>query len=92
MTDLLPGAPVIVDDPIPHNPYPIISQLPAVMQGDKFLARYLAGLDEVLGPIVFVIDNLEWHLDRGLAPHSVARWMAGWLGLPVDERIDFERR
>jgi phage tail-like protein len=51
-----------------------------------------AGLDAVLAPILSSLDNLESYLDPGLAPEDSLDWLAGWVGLVVDETWPLDRR
>jgi phage tail-like protein len=62
--------------------------------GEPFASRWMGGLEEVLDPIVTLVDNLAWHLDPRLAPEPLVRMMLSWLGLivAVDLPIDGARR
>jgi phage tail-like protein len=62
--------------------------------GEPFAARWMTGLEEVLDPIVTLVDNLAWHLDPRLAPEPLVRMLLSWLGLiaAVDLPIDGARR
>jgi phage tail-like protein len=59
------------------SPYPLIEYLPAVFAEDRFLVRWTAAMDDVLAPIVNIIDCLPAYVDPRLAPEDFAGWPAG---------------
>jgi len=68
------------------SPYPLATLLPAVYQEeDPFIGRFTAGLDDVLAPVIATLDNLEAYLDPMLAPEDFLAWLAGWVGVTVNE-------
>lgn len=68
------------------SPYPLVTLLPAVYQEeDPFIARFTAGLDDVLAPVIATLDNLEAYVDPLLAPEDFLAWLAGWVGVTVNE-------
>jgi phage tail-like protein len=67
------------------NPHPLGLSLPALYQDDGFTQRFLAALDDVIAPIPMTIDNFEAYLDPFLAPEDFIAWLAGWVGLEIDE-------
>ena len=60
--------------------------LPAVYQEEDFGMRFVGALEELLDPIMAVLDNLGAHFDPDLAPRDALNLMAVWLGVDVDER------
>jgi phage tail-like protein len=68
------------------NPHPLGEQLPAVFHGDELAQRLTAALDEVLAPVVSTLDNLDAYVDPDLTPDDFLPWLAGWLGLELDQR------
>ena len=74
------------------SPHPLGSFLPALYHEDAFVQSLTAGLDAVLAPIFSSLDNLESYLDPGLAPEDFVDWLAGWVGLVVDETWPLDRR
>lgn len=66
--------------------------LPALYQQDPFAQRLTGSLDEVLAPIFACLDNLEAYLDPNLAPEDFLHWLAGWVGLLLDDTWPVERR
>jgi hypothetical protein len=59
---------------------------------DSFAMSFVGGLEEVLDPIVAVLDNLHAHLDPRLAPPALLDAMASWLGLRIDETVGVDER
>jgi phage tail-like protein len=55
-----------------------------------FAMRLLKALEEVLDPIVTLLDCLPAHLDPKLAPAEALHLMALWLGLPFEEHLPRE--
>jgi phage tail-like protein len=51
-----------------------------------------AGLDEVLAPVLATTDNLDSYLDPWLAPPDFVDWLAGWVGLVLDQGWPEQRR
>ncbi|MFF9343918.1 MULTISPECIES: phage tail protein [unclassified Streptomyces] len=74
------------------SPHPLIDLLPAVYLEHGFLARFLAGLDEVLAPVLLTMDNLPAHLDPRTAPEDFLDWLAGWVAVEPREGGPPERR
>jgi phage tail-like protein len=76
------------------TPYPLVTLLPAVYQEeDPFIARFTAGLDDVLAPVIATLDSLEAYVDPLLAPEDFLPWLAGWVGVTVNENapVDLHR-
>src|ERR1700736_4021559 len=67
------------------SPHPLGPALPAVYQEDDFTQRWMAGFDEVLAPVLCTLDNLDVYFDPDLAPHDFVAWLAGWVGLAVED-------
>jgi phage tail-like protein len=62
------------------------SLLPAVYQEfDENALRFCAGLDRVIAPIWLSIDCFDSYLDATTTPDDVAAWLAGWVGVIVDD-------
>lgn len=74
------------------TPYPIGSLLPAVLQEDDVMMRLTAALDEVLAPVIATLDCLEAYVDPGLAPADFLEWLAGWVGIDLDENWPLARQ
>lgn len=80
---LLPGLPTA---------RPIVDQLPASLQEDDFCRRMVSALDEVLAPVFATLDCFDSYLDPQLAPEDFVDWLAGWVGLEIDETWTLESR
>jgi phage tail-like protein len=59
--------------------------LPAVYQDGDFGMRFIGALEELLDPIVAVLDALPAHFNPDHAPRDVLSLMAAWLGVDLDE-------
>src|SRR3954453_21986613 len=59
--------------------------LPSIYTEEDFGMRFLAGLEEVLDPIVGMLDGLSAHFDPDLAPRQVLDLLSAWLGVDFDE-------
>lgn len=59
--------------------------LPVIYREDEFAMRFVQALEEVLDPIVCLLDALPAHFDPQLAPPDVLELLGAWLGLEVDE-------
>lgn len=71
---------------------PLAGMLPAVYAEDDFTGRFLAGLDEVVAPILATLDCFDAYLDPALAPADFLDWLATWVALPLQEGWGIERR
>lgn len=79
--------------PIPLvTPHPLGALLPALYQEDDLAQRLTAGLDDVLAPVLCLLDCLDAYVDPALAPEDFVSWMASILGLEPDEDVPLERR
>jgi phage tail-like protein len=59
--------------------------LPAIYQEGDFGLRFVAALEELLDPIVAILDSLSSHIKADLAPRDILTMLARWLGVEVDE-------
>jgi phage tail-like protein len=74
------------------SPHPLIRGLPGIYQADDFTRRWLAGLDEVLAPAFLSLDGFAAYLDPAITPDDFLDWLAGWVGVLLDENWPVERR
>ncbi len=74
------------------SPHPLGDTLPAVYLADHFVQQLCGGLDEVLAPVLATLDSWDAHLDPATAPEDSLGWLAGWLGLSLDENQSTQRR
>jgi phage tail-like protein len=75
-----------------ESPHPLGQALPALFQEDGFTQRFTAAFDEVLAPVFCTLDNLEAYFDPHLAPSDFVAWLAGWVGLTLDEHWPVDRQ
>ncbi len=71
---------------------PIGHALPAMFHDDAFAQRLCDGLDAVLAPVPSTIDNFWAYLDPALAPIDFVEWLAGWVGIELDQTWPEVRR
>jgi phage tail-like protein len=74
------------------NPFPMGERLPGLYQDDDFIQRFTSAFDEALAPAVAALDNLAAYLDPAVAPADFVEWLAGWVGVSLDENWPLERR
>ncbi|MGW1838104.1 phage tail protein [Streptomyces sp. NPDC002067] len=63
---------------------PLGPMLPAVFAEDVLAQHFVAGLDEVVAPIVNVLDCLDTYFRPSLAPADFTRWLGWWVGADTD--------
>lgn len=63
---------------------PIASMLPAVFADDDLAQRFVGGLDDVIAPILNVLDCLDTYFDPALTPADFAQWLGSWVGAETD--------
>ena len=80
----------LIDDLTTASPFGEL--LPAVYQEDPFAMRFVAGFDDVLAPILTTLDCITDYFDAELTPVDFLEWLAGWVGIELDERWPIERR
>src|SRR6187551_3492455 len=59
--------------------------LPSLYQDGDFGMRFVGALEELLDPIVAVLDGLPKHFDPNHAPRDILELMSAWLGVDLDE-------
>lgn len=74
------------------TPYPIGSMLPAIMQEDPLAMALTEALDDVLAPAIASLDCLHAYVDPQLAPIDFVEWLAGWVGIELNENWPPERQ
>jgi phage tail-like protein len=67
------------------SPFPLAGGLPGVLLEDGALPRLLDAFDDVLAPVFATLDGLDSYFDPELAPPDFLAWLAGWLGLALDD-------
>ena len=66
--------------------------LPALYQDGDFGMRFVGALEELLDPIVAILDGLPAHFDPNFAPPDVLSLLAAWLGVDLDETQDIKHQ
>lgn len=74
------------------TPHPLADLLPAMFADDDFALRFCAGLDDVLTPVLVLLDCFDSYLDPALAPGDFVDWLAGWVGIALDRNWPEEKR
>jgi phage tail-like protein len=72
-------------------PQSLAAGLPGAFIGNDFTRELVAAFDQVLAPVFATLDDFDAYLDPDHAPEDFLRWIAGWLGFPIDERWPAER-
>jgi phage tail-like protein len=66
--------------------------LPSLYQDGDFGMRFVGALEELLDPIVAVLDGLSHHFDPNFAPPDILELLAAWLGVDLDETQDIKHQ
>ncbi|GEC09582.1 phage tail protein [Streptomyces spinoverrucosus] len=74
------------------TPHPIGRMLPAVYHEDPFAQSFTSGLDDIWAPVIATLDSLDAYIDPALAPEDFLNWLAGWLGITLDEDLPLATR
>ncbi|HLL64140.1 MAG TPA: phage tail protein [Micromonosporaceae bacterium] len=72
-------------------PESLAAGLPPAFFGNDFTRGMIEAFDQVLVPVFATLDDFDAYLDPRYAPEDFLRWLAGWLGFPLDERWPAER-
>jgi len=74
------------------SPAPMATAMPAIYQEDDMAVRLMSAFDEVLAPAFTTLDNFTAYIDPAMTPDDFLDWLAGWVGLLLDETWPIERR
>jgi phage tail-like protein len=66
--------------------------LPGVYREGEFGMSFVQALEEVLDPVVCLLDTLPEHIDPELAPEDMINLIAAWLGLETEDAPASQRR
>src|SRR4051794_35760691 len=66
--------------------------LPSLYQDGDFGMRFIGALEELLDPIVAVLDGLPAHFDPNHAPNDILELLSAWLGVDLDESQDIRHQ
>ena len=75
-----------------ESPHPLIEGMPGLYQDDDFTRRWLSAMDDALAPVFLALDSMPAYLDPELTPDDFLEWLAGWVGVLLDENWPIERR
>lgn len=73
------------------TPHPLLDLLPSVyrqpenLRDDPVSWQLTQILDDLLAPVLCVLDNLGAYIDPELAPLDFVEWLGGWVGFPIGE-------
>ena len=59
--------------------------LPAIYQGNEFLAQFLRIFEESSSQVEDILDHIADYFNPDLAPDDFIPWLAGWIALTLDE-------
>ena len=62
-----------------NTPFPLVNYTPSMLAEDPVVQLLLKALDEVLAPIISVLDCYDAYLDPRLAPLDFVDYMCSWL-------------
>ncbi|WP_049580072.1 phage tail protein [Streptomyces sp. SBT349] len=66
------------------SPHPFGERLPGPYAEDGFVQRFVSAFDEVLAPVLAVLDCLDAYWDPRLAPEDFLDWLATWVAAEAD--------
>lgn len=69
-----------------------VRYLPELYEGDEFMGRLLMLFESFWAPIEMQIGTVSCYLDPRMTPSGFLPWLAGWVGLDLDERLPEERQ
>jgi phage tail-like protein len=75
-----------------ETPAPLLQRLPGVLQDDEFTQRLVSAFDEAYAPILATLDSLFCYFDPRLAPADFVDYLAGWVGVELDDSWDLDQR
>ncbi len=61
------------------NPFPMINYTSSLLADDRIAQMICASLDDVLAPIISVLDCYDSYLDAHIAPIDFVRYMSAWI-------------
>ncbi len=89
----LPASRPRLPAPAPEGPASrYLLDLPALFHDGDFLGRYLLLFEAVWEPLEARQDHLEMYFDPHTCPEPFLRWLAGWLGVALQDHWPEARR
>jgi phage tail-like protein len=74
------------------SPHPLAETLPSLLQEDRFAGGLCSIFDELLAPVLLTLDTFTSYLDPAMTPDDMIPWLAQWLGLGVDMKVEQARQ
>lgn len=71
---------------VPLPPVSLEHGLPPIFLGSDVTVDLVAAFDQVLAPVVAVLDHLDAYVDMRYAPEDCVLWVGSWLSPFVDAR------
>ena len=65
------------------SPFPIGEQMPSVYAEDEMAQRFTMALDDLVAPMLSVLDCLPAYFTPSVAPADFVAWLGTWLGAEV---------
>ncbi len=63
----------------------LLNGLPSLYRDDRFTESFVGAFEQVLDPILAVLDGIDAHFDVRVAPDDVLDVLATWLGFDLDD-------
>jgi phage tail-like protein len=83
-----PAAPVASDGAASSY----LQYLPPRYHEVEFVGRFLLIFESILEPLERMIDHVEGYFDPRLAPEAILPWLAGWLGMALDDHLNVKQQ
>lgn len=83
MTEMIIRETAVEREPLSHSQW--LAYLPAIYQGDPFMARFLRIFEETWEPLERQLGVWHHYFDPRTTPSEILPWLATWLGLVLDE-------
>ncbi len=68
-----------------RSPFPLEAQVPAMLAEDPLICAFLRGLDEVVAPVIQVLDCFDAYLDPRLAPPDMLAYIGSWILADIED-------
>jgi phage tail-like protein len=73
-------------------PVSLADGMPSLLLGSDLAESLIESFDVLLAPVFAAIDNFDCYLDPALTPQDFLPWLAGWVGVLINERWSEERQ
>lgn len=68
-----------------RSPFPLEHQIPAMLMDDPLICAFLRALDEVIAPVIQVLDCFDAYLDPHLAPPDMVSYLGSWILADIED-------